>query len=515
MMHNNLALFDTPSAVKSVLDIPQVTYGKAKKRRSARPSALSRIPRETNIGVAYVGANLQSLPLTRQGEEIAAVLEAKKKDGTPLYREVVAIMARRSTKTTSIWNVIIGRCATRPNYKVVTTAQDGIRARNRFREVQRALDRADFDGHNDPANRLGKLRWANGDEAIEFDNGSRIWVVPPEAGAFRGEAADCILFDEVGEYSPAKSDDLRSGALPLMDTRPDGQVIFTGTPGTSRTGLLWEKFQAALAPKSKLGIVGYFARDHETTFSYESDGSYTLNTKLLKQCHPGIGTVTTLQTIVDRAESMPPAQFEREYFCRFPFDNATSAIPESLWNDAASLDPLPTRPTRVGLGFDVAPDSSSAALVAAWRDENERAHIEVLAADWGTQWLALAVKNAVRKYRTPAGFDSIGANMDTADRLTKMRVATAPMFVKPMEGAAARLVQLLTEHNLTHYSQDDLTKAALGAAWRNVGDSGRLFARKQSAADVTPLVAASVALWQFDQLSKKRTNNIIFVEGNA
>lgn len=512
MMHNNLALFDAPSAVKSVLDIPQVTYGKAKKRRSARPSALSRIPRETNIGVAYVGANLQSLPLTRQGEEIAAVMEAKKKDGTPLYREVVAIMARRSTKTTSIWNVIIGRCATRPNYKVVTTAQDGIRARNRFREVQRALDRADFDGHNDPANRLGKLRWANGDEAIEFDNGSRIWVVPPEAGAFRGEAADCILFDEVGEYSPAKSDDLRSGALPLMDTRPDGQVIFTGTPGTSRTGLLWEKFQAALAPKSKLGIVGYFARDHETTFSYDSDGSYTLNTKLLKQCHPGIGTVTTLQTIVDRAESMPPAQFEREYFCRFPFDNATSAIPESLWNKAASSQGLPARPDDIGLGFDVAPDSSSAALVAAWRDGDGKAHIEVLGADWGTQWLPGAINKAVKKYRTPVGYDSIGANMDIADRLERLRITGAPMFIRHMEGAAARLMQNLTEGNLVHYRQTDLTKAALGAAWRNIGDSGRLFARKQSAADVTPLVAASVALWQYDQINHNRARSVIFIQ---
>lgn len=510
-------LFDMDSLAvmqaKKVLDIPDLPFGKAKKRRFARPTNISRIPRGTNIGAALVGAGLQSLPLVRQGEEIAAVCEAVKADGTPLYKEVVILVPRRAAKTTSIWDIILGRCATRKAYKVVVTAQDGIRARNRFREAQRALQANDFIGEFDPSKRLGKLRWANGDESIEFDNGSRIWVVPPEAGAFRGEAADLLVFDEAGELSETRSDDLISGALPLMDTRPYGQVIFAGTPGLARTGLLWEKFRAALEPKSKLGIVAYYAKDNETTFEYDADGNYKLNTKLLKRVHPGIGTLTKLDVIESRSQSMSPAQFEREYFCRFPFDNATSAIPQSLWEKACAGANLPERPAKIGLAYDVAPDGSAAALVAAWRDETGRAHVEVLAADWGSQWLASQARTAARKYRVPIAYDNIGANMDTADQLQRFRVRLQPMYIRQMEGAAARFMENLNSGNLSHYDQPDLTSAALGAAWRSVNDSGRLFARKASTADVTPLVAASVALWQYDQITKHNQTRKIITSG--
>lgn len=512
MQRDQLSFFEQAGTAHAQRPLPFSPFGAAKKRRFARPAKLSRIPRSTNIGAAIVGAGLQHLPLTRQGEEIAAVLEAKAKDDTPLYREVVVLIPRRAAKTTSIWSVILGRCATRSGYKVVTTAQDGIRARNRFREVQRALVNADFEGEKDPANRLGRLRWANGDESIEFDNGSRIWVVPPEAGAFRGEAADLILFDEAGELSQQRSEDIVSGALPLMDTRPDGQVIFAGTPGLSRVGLLWDKFQAAIAPKSKIGIVGYFIHDEDVPFTYDTDGSYHLDTKLLRRTHPGIGTLTKLDIIAQRVDSMPPAQFEREYLCRFPFDNATSAISSRLWEAAKSPTGLPPRPDKVGLGFDVAPDSSAAALAAAWRDEDGRAHVEILAANWGTDWLAAAARQAAKKHHTAIGFDSIGANVDTADRLRRLHVQLAPMYIRQMQGAAARFTQLLNEGKLVHYDQADLNAAAHGAAWRSINDSGRLFARKASSADVCPLVAASIAIWQADQTPRSGVRRIITSE---
>lgn len=487
-------------------------FGAAKKRRFARPTKLSRIPRNTDIAAAIRGAEMQGLPITRQGEEIAAVMEALNKNGNPLYREIVVLLPRRATKTTSIWNVILGRCVSRPGYKVVTTAQDGIRARNRFREVQRALQQIDFEGEASPVNRVGRLRWANGDEAIEFDNGSRIWVVPPESGAFRGEAADLILFDEAGELSALRSEDLAAGALPLMDTRPDGQVIFAGTPGSARAGLLWDKFQAALAPKSKIGIVGYYLEDHETSFVFDGDGGYTLNSKALRRVHPGIGTLTSFDLIASRAESMPPKQFEAEYLCRFPFDSSTAAISSTLWEKAKSSAGLPPRPERVGLAFDVAPDGSSAALVAAWRDGDGKAHVEVLAAEWGSDWLTAEVRKATKKYRVPVAYDAIGANTDIADRLKRLRVPLAPLYIRQMEGAAARFTQLIETSQLVHYDQEDLNKAAQGAVWRNINETGRLFARKASSADVCPLVAASEAIWQFDQISSQPIRRIITSE---
>lgn len=443
---------------------------------------------------------MQGLPLLRQGEEVAAVMEAAKSDGTPLYPTVVVQIPRRATKTTSIWDVILGRCYTRPGTKVVTSAQDGTRARNRFRDVQRALQLQDFEGDKDPANRVGKLRWSNGDESIEFDNGSRIWTVPPDPGAFRSEAADLIFLDEAGEYSLDTSAGLIEGALPLMDTRPMGQIVIAGTPGKVRAGLFWDNLQAGRAKKRGTGIVDYSLGDNEQVviFPEGEEGEPRLDRKVLRRVHPGIGTLTTWATMETRFQSMPLEKFEREYCCRWPFESSVSAISEIAWKECSAGPDLPERPARVGLGFDVDPDSSAASLVAAWRDDEGRAVIEVIADRPGTDWLAAVGKKAATKHRTAIGHDGIGANIDPSERLTRARVRTNSQGLRDMQAAAARIHQDIEKRNLRHFNQPDLDAAVAGATWRNVGEGGRLFARKNSSAPVRTLVAASVALRQYD-----------------
>ncbi|TDE91582.1 hypothetical protein EXU48_15665 [Occultella glacieicola] len=445
------------------------------------------------------------MPITTQGEQVAGVLESLAPDGTPLYPTVAILMPRRSTKTTSIWNVLLGRCYAHPGYKVVTTAQDGIRARNKFREVQRALDAFGFKERG-----LGKLYWGNGFEAIEWANGSRMWVVPPDAAAFRSEAADCMLFDEAGELDEATSEDLVAGALPLMDTRPMGQVIITGTPSPRRAALLWDTLQEGRDRKKRdVGIVDYSLRDDEPSVLYPDgeDSEPVLNEKLLYRVHPGIGTLTTIKKMRARFAKMTLVKFEAEYFCRFPTDHTVTAINPAKW-DTARAEVLPVRPDRVGLAFDVAPDSSAAALVAAWRDEDGRAHIEVIGYRSGVAWLPGAGKAAAIKHRCAVAYDVIGANTNPADTMHRSRVQVTGYNIRHQQGAQQRFVDELDRENLTHYDQTDLNLAAEGANWRNVNEGGRLFGRKASASDVSPIVAAALALWQYDQVPDRQPMKI-------
>lgn len=502
-------LFEYAPTPKERYPLQSATFPVSKKRRLASPSFLSRIPRGTDVGVALSGAEMQGLPLLRQGEEIAAVLEARKPDGSPLYHTVGIMLPRRAAKTTSIWSWILGKCLHQPGTKVVTTAQDGIRARNRFREVQRILDASDFTGEKDPTNRLGKLRWANGDEAIEFDNGSRIWVVPPEAGAFRGEAADLMFFDEAGELSVMRSEDLLAGALPLMDTRPGGQVVIAGTPGLERAGLLWNTLESGRAKEKGYGVVEYSIGDHEQLATWSESGERVLNRDLICKRHPGIGTLTTYERIKARFGGMPIAQFEREYGCRFPFEAATSAISGLAWEECLAEGGLPLRPDRVGLAFDVTPDSGSGALACAWRDEHGVAHGEILAVRPGTDWITQLGRKAFLKHRSPIAYDAIGANTDPADRLHRAHVSLKPQQLKDIQAASARLVQEIEARNFRHYRQSDLDDAVSGAAWRDIGDGGRLFARKKSTSNVSPLVAISLALRQFDRIPERQAIEII------
>jgi phage terminase large subunit-like protein len=199
----------------------------------ATPRYLSPVPEGTDTSPAVAGYALLGMELLPQGELVAGVLEAQRPDGRPLYKDITVQIPRRSTKTTTIQAVLLGRCSTRKGYKVIQTAQDGTRASMVFMDMVRTMEMVD---PREPKERDWKVFASTGREYIQWKNGSRWWVAPPKASSFRGLAADVLFFDEAGEYDLALTAELQAGALPVMDTRPMGQIIKAGTPGLSRDG---------------------------------------------------------------------------------------------------------------------------------------------------------------------------------------------------------------------------------------------------------------------------------------
>lgn len=467
----------------------------------AVPTHMSIFPEGTDLTAAHLGATMQGLPLYEQGLNVARVLEAVDENGFPIYPTTAVLMPRRSTKTTAIWSVLLGRCATIPGYKVATTAQDGTRAGQRMREVMRTLE-----AHGYVENGTLLCRYSNGRERIEFTNGSVIWVVAPSASAFRGEAADCLLFDEAGELDVDKSADLLAGALPLLDTRPRGQVIIAGTPGTERTGLLWGTLHN---DDGSVGVLDYSIRDDEECVTVDEEtGALIVDDEILKRVHPGIGTLTTLAKIKAHLKTMGRAAWEREYLCRFPFDSSVKAVSMTAW--CAGVSDFVERPERVGLGFAVEKDAGSATLVAAWRDEDGVAYIEVIEHKMGFQWLADCAAKMARKYRSRIGYDAIGANHQVAEAMGRMRPIPQmlPKNMKQMIASAATLVADINGGRVKQFDQGALFAAVDGAVWR-MTEGGRLFNSGLSTKPVGPLIAASAALHTYDNLPAQRETVII------
>src|SRR4249920_3630323 len=114
---------------------------------STKPTYASRVPSDTDLTAADLGASMLGMPLLPQGVRIARLLEARRGPGAA-YGEVVLQVPRRATKTTAVLATIIGRCSTRPGFKAVFTAQSGTIASRILVEHAEILVR---NGHAVPA----------------------------------------------------------------------------------------------------------------------------------------------------------------------------------------------------------------------------------------------------------------------------------------------------------------------------------------------------------------------------
>lgn len=459
----------------------------------ARPRFASKVPRATDVSVAHLGAGMLGLPLLPQGERVAGLLEAMR-GGERMYKTAVVQMPRRATKTTSVWATILGRAATREGYRCVTTAQSGAiasrilleHAELMLRNGQAVESREARSGSDKPV-----LYRNGGREHLDFPNGSRVWVVPPDAGAVRSAAADDIVIDEAGEFDGDKGRDFLQGVLPLMDTRgPLAQLVIAGTPGRVRSGMFWEELESARRGEEReTGVLDFSAADSDDPE----------DRAVWRRVHPGPSSGLTPMKVLERNfRKLGPVRFAMEYLCMWPFDATTSAIDLEKW--AAAGVGVEERPDRFGMAFDVARDGSSAAVCVAWRDADGVARVGVLEHRMGSSWVAGVVHRRAREWRVPVRYDNIGTNHGPATEIARMRpggVRLVPGSMREAIAATQTLVSAVTDGRVRHFDQPSLTAAVEGAAWRQV-EGGRLFGWRSSTSDITPLNAAAWALWQYD-----------------
>lgn len=399
----------------------------------------------------------------------------------PLLSEVAVQLPRRSGKTTSILSTALGRCIAIEGYQATYCAQSGTKSRERFYSTLKALRLH--------ARRLTgwKARESRGEERIEFANGSMLRFMPPLPASFRGDDSDLIVLDEGQEVDDEDRAAVLGAALPLLDTRPAGQLVVAGTAGAHRSGLLWYALEQGRA--GKWGLLEYAAEDDDDLDS----------PAVWQRVHPGIGTLTTLDLIARRHTQLDPAEFAREYLGVWPATVAQVGFSVETW-DAAGGELLEL-PDRFGLAFESELDGSAAAVVAAWRVRG-RAHLLVLDARRGTSWLDAVLLPLARRHRIPIGYDAHGSALDVADRLAraKPRPDLRGLSTAEYVSACAALAAAVVDGQARHARQPDLDDAVANAARRRIGDGGWGWGRRASSGPIGALVAATVALRVYDDL---------------
>lgn len=407
---------------------------------------------------------------------------------------------RRSTKTTSIQAVLLGRCMLREDYVVGWTLAkaDGQKATaTRFKvDIVSHLERLWPDKRNAP------FKWStsNGHEHIRWpQSGSWFNVFAPGNDAFTSGGFDVAWIDEAQDASPALTEDFLTSIPPTLDGRPGAQLVASGTAPDFRDGnLLWQMLYHPEGAHIQHGIPE--DTDPELLENWETVEPLVLAS------HSNLGFYTSLEDVRSNFHTMSPKAFQREYLSLAGTEGGnTPLINQANWQDS-TLEEMPEEPPRVfALSAFVHRDGLYASVAAAWKDKDERIHICLLHHQEGVKGFGKKLLLIARKHKRRIIFDS-WSNATEVElrqlREARPRPEERPVSTRDVARAAVNFIKQLNEGNLRHYNQPELNGAAEIAVKRTFSTgNGWAFGLPKGGEelDITGLEAAALAAYVLDE----------------
>lgn len=337
------------------------------------------------------------------------------------------------------------------------------------------------------------IRYTNGEESIELDNGGLIEFSARSRQAARGfDGISLVVFDEAQELM----DDQVEAIMATLSASSTGtrQLIYTGTPPypTCPGEVFRRRRQACLNNPSK--------HDAWHEWSVEADGIQQINVSdktLWYMCNPALGIRLEEEFTEEEMRSMSPDGFARE---RLGWWNPTAtdkndyAITTILWDSCKSFDIAPEGKTAYGVKFS--PDGSEVALCVAVVPKDGSARIELIEirpTGLGTQWLADWLNERYTKASCVVidGRNGVDVLTEKISETWRMKGAVIRPNAREVIAAVSTLMDSLNEQTVTWYAeQNDLRESAVTAIKRPIS-GGWGFGGDGSA----PIEACALALW--------------------
>lgn len=357
-----------------------------------------------------------------------------------------------------------------------------------------------FDAHDDLSRRVARVRYANGEQGIEFLSGQRLKYRARTGGSGRGFAkADLLVYDEAqhlsGEHVAASG--------PTKMANPNAQTWYAGSGGLSSSALAWQIRRQALLGSG--GRLAYTEMTGETVTMVDgrvrSVTPDPLDREVWYRCIPGLGRWVTEEAVEAQYDELGPERFLREILCVWdPEPNSGgTVIPHELW--LACQDPNSSFVGAPVVTVDVTPDRSRASIAAAALRSDGLPHVEVIQNAPGTEWVVpklLALSTRPRRILV-VGTDPAGS-LIAAGQAAGLDIEA--VSTSDHAKACGYLFDAVTQGRMRHRVDPLLDAALAGAVRRDVGDGSWLWSRKNSLVDISPLVASTIALWAASTSSK-------------
>jgi hypothetical protein len=145
------------------------------------------------------------------------------------------------------------------------------------------------------------------------------------------------------------------------------------------------------------------------------------------------------------------------------------------------------------LAFDVSPDRRTS-IAAAGRNQHGDFHVEIHEFRNGTSWVVERLVEMVERGNPEIVVcDAVGPAASLLVALKEAGVRVETLDTQEHGRACGRLVDMVNDQSLAHLGSPELRDAIRGAKARPLGDQWA-WSRKNSSVDISPLVAATLAL---------------------
>ena len=327
-----------------------------------------------------------------------------------------------------------------------------------------------------------KVRAAHGAEGITFASGGRLLFIARSRVSGRGFSPDVVIADEAFELN-----DLALSALkPSLAAAKQPQIWFASSAPHETSTVL-----RRLCLKGRAGTA-----ERMTYLEWSADAELAVgDVEGWKQANPALGGRIALGSVASELDSMTEEDFARERLSRWDPTATAGVFDLDQWAVAAVLAKETDAVVGRSIGLDVNPARTRACIAAAASLADDRILVEVLREDKGVDWI---VAELVGLYREDS---SVTIVIDQASQartlipdLKEAALTVVTTDVKGMTDASALFYDHVVESRLRHLDQPVLNAAIASAAQRKVGDAWA-WARRAPGANVSPLVACSLALW--------------------
>ena len=322
---------------------------------------------------------------------------------------------------------------------------------------------------------------SHGDEGFELRTGARLRYVARSGGSGRGFTADRIVLDEAYELDAGAM----GAILPTLSAVPNPQVWYTSS--------------APMLTSSQLHMIrerGLTGTDESLCYLEWSapDDVMSDDRAAWARANPAMGIRIDPESVARERAAMPEAEFRRERLGIAELPSAANIDRPISVEDWARAEDASSRPGLVvKFGLAVHPSRQWSALTAASVRADGRVHVEVIGAAAGVAWLLPRAIQVATDWKAPMCVEAGGPSGALLPDLQAAGVEVVALARRDVVAAFGRVSDLAVNDKLRHTGQAQLT-AAVHMAERRV--SGEQLVWVQHGADITPLYAAALAVWQ-------------------